>query len=234
MTRSMTAFASYDQIYDDLELAMSIKSVNSKYFDLKIRMPYYLNYLENDIRNFIKSNISRGTVDLYIDDNNYFKRKTTKKISFEASKNYYENITELNKLLGLNSKIVLSDILSNEDIFLEEKIPVDEVFRECIFNSLDKLIVDFNSHRDQEGKNLIREIDSYLKEINCNVLLIDEIDKKSIPIKQKLENKYKEYFGIIDDYVETRFFKNFKLLLIRKISQKRLQGFTHILSRWTD
>lgn len=233
MTRSMTAFASYDQIYDDLELAMSIKSVNSKYFDLKIRMPYYLNYLENDIRNFIKSNISRGTVDLYIDDNNYFKRKTTKKISFEASKNYYENITELNKLLGLNSKIVLSDILSNEDIFLEEKIPVDEVFfRECIFNSLDKLIVDFNSHRDQEGKNLIREIDSYLKEINCNVLLIDEIDKKSIPIKkQKLENKYKEYFGIIDDYVETRFFKNFKLLLIRKISQKRLQGFTHILSR---
>lgn len=39
------------------------------------------------------------------------------------------------------------------------------------------------------------------------MLLIDEIDKKSIPIKkQKLENKYKEYFGIIDDYVETRFF----------------------------
>lgn len=70
------------------------------------------------------------------------------------------------------------------------------------------------------------------------MLLIDEIDKKSIPIKkQKLENKYKEYFGIIDDYVETRFFQELQIALDKEdITEEIARLYSHIeqMNRLTE
>ena len=50
MITSMTGYASDTILVGDFSLDAEIKSVNSKSFDLKIYLPEYMTFMENDIR----------------------------------------------------------------------------------------------------------------------------------------------------------------------------------------
>ncbi len=65
--RSMTGYSKFNFENDDFKLSLEIKSVNNKNLNLKIRMPYILNFLENKIKTEFSSRVFRGSVDLRID-----------------------------------------------------------------------------------------------------------------------------------------------------------------------
>ena len=48
--RSMTGYSKLNFENEDFKLSIEIKSVNNKNLNLKIRMPYILNFLENKIK----------------------------------------------------------------------------------------------------------------------------------------------------------------------------------------
>src|SRR5699024_8496141 len=66
MIKSMTGFGRAEAENDDMSLSIEIKTVNHKYIDYQIRMPNYLNFLEDKIKKTIKDYLSRGRIEVYI------------------------------------------------------------------------------------------------------------------------------------------------------------------------
>ena len=66
MIKSMTGYGKVNAASESYELEIELRSVNSRYLDLKISSPRELNNLENNIRNTISAVIVRGKVDLMI------------------------------------------------------------------------------------------------------------------------------------------------------------------------
>ena len=66
MISSMTGFGRSEWADDTIKLTVEMKSVNSKYLDLNLKMPRKFNIFEGNIRTLLKSYASRGKIDLYI------------------------------------------------------------------------------------------------------------------------------------------------------------------------
>ena len=65
MISSMTGFGRSEWADDTIKLTVEMKSVNSKYLDLNLKMPRKFNIFEGNIRTLLKSFASRGKIDLY-------------------------------------------------------------------------------------------------------------------------------------------------------------------------
>lgn len=66
MIYSMTGFGRGEFSNNAFDITLEIKSVNNRYCDITIKMPKKLNVFEDKIRNYIKSELSRGRIDVYI------------------------------------------------------------------------------------------------------------------------------------------------------------------------
>lgn len=62
MTRSMTGFASASGRHESWSWSAEIRSVNGRGFDIKLRMPDWIEGLEQAVRPMVQSRVSRGSV----------------------------------------------------------------------------------------------------------------------------------------------------------------------------
>ena len=93
MIKSMTGYGRGKNEINGREYIVEIKAVNHRYNDISIRMPRYLVFLEDKLRQYISKNISRGKIDIYITLNNLYnlnikyeiRKKRRKKIKFKSN-----------------------------------------------------------------------------------------------------------------------------------------------------
>ncbi|NLK62008.1 MAG: hypothetical protein GX287_01015, partial [Fusobacteria bacterium] len=104
---SMTGYAKCDFENDEYKIVVEVKSLNNKALNLKTRVPYYLNFLETDIRKVISKYIDRGSIDL--------------KIDFEK-KDKSENFLIYDKKFALNYMDVLSQVETDFNTQIENKV----------------------------------------------------------------------------------------------------------------
>ena len=87
MIRSMTGYGRSKYQNEGREYIVEIKSVNYKYCDINTRMPYCLNYLEDNLKKLVSENVNRGKIDVIVTFNNNSKLgKNIKK--FTAGKKF--------------------------------------------------------------------------------------------------------------------------------------------------
>ncbi|WP_313307855.1 YicC/YloC family endoribonuclease, partial [Epilithonimonas hominis] len=66
MILSMTGFGRAETVYKEKKITVDIKSLNSKNFDLNVKVPLRYKEKEFDIRKLLNDKILRGKVDCYI------------------------------------------------------------------------------------------------------------------------------------------------------------------------
>ncbi|OJG62288.1 TIGR00255 family protein [Enterococcus mundtii] len=62
----MTGFGNAIREKKNYQLEIEIKSVNQRFLDIQIRSPKVLGFVENELRQLIKTKLSRGRVDVFI------------------------------------------------------------------------------------------------------------------------------------------------------------------------
>ena len=66
MAHSMTGFGRGEKVFDTRHYSVELKSVNSRFCDINIRMPKLFNFADAAIRKLISDTLVRGKVDAYI------------------------------------------------------------------------------------------------------------------------------------------------------------------------
>lgn len=195
MVKSMTSFGSASNEEGSKHLfSIEIKSVNSRYLDVNVRMPKTLISLEEEIRKVINLKLLRGKVDVFITPKNYSQVEGIAKLNFKLVESYYNCLKEIEEKLQLRNDITATQIARFPNVIdiVEEEDSIEEIWgciKPLIISALDMM----ENMRVAEGEKLKEDILNKLFEIENVVFNIEGISY-NIPniYKRKLEFKLKE------------------------------------------
>lgn len=175
---------------DRFHTKIEIKSVNNRYCDIAIRLPRNLISLEEKIKREIKSKVSRGKIDVFINIESIENTSSTIDVDIPLAKQYYEALLKLNKGLGLNDEVRLFDIYKMPNVITStvEENDIEDYWK-VIKEALDISIESFLDMRKIEGENIKLDIHSKLS----NIVSSAEIIKNRAPISlEENTKKFKE------------------------------------------
>lgn len=165
MIISMTGYSSTSKSFDDFDICVSLKSVNSKFIDIKVRLPRFLYEKEHEILNILKDELVRGKVDAYIDVN--FKKPIKKaKINMEYFNMYMDVLREIQIKSEILDDIRLDHILTFTDViqYTDDK-NIEESIDKKIFLIISEAADLLKNMRKEEGENLKKAITDALVKI---------------------------------------------------------------------
>ena len=173
--KSMTGFGRAEVSNDQYRLSVEVKSVNSRFLDLSIKMPKKFNALEANIRNTVKEYISRGKVDLFITYESFSEKGKALRLDLPLAKEYLESMRTLVNALGVEDNVKVTNLASLPDVLvLSEESEDDDALWERLKPSLTGALERFSETRVMEGENLQQDLLGKLAEMEAIVNRIDE------------------------------------------------------------
>ena len=173
MIKSMTGFGRGKYENEGRAYTVEIKSVNHKYNDINVRIPRFLNSVEDKIRKRISEDISRGKVDVFVNFENYSNKGITIKINKELAKEYINQLKELADETNVNFDINVIDISKLPEILKLEDEENDELIANELMIAVNSALENFVAMREKEGQKLIEDIEKriYLIQDKVNEII---------------------------------------------------------------
>lgn len=181
MIVSMTGYSSITKHFGLFDITVSIKAVNSKYSDIKIKLPKFLFFKEIELTKIIKNELLRGKIDVTID---VFLKKPLKKakLNTEYFNMYMEVLREIQIRSEILDDIKIEHILMFENIIdYVDDIDVNEYVDEELVDVLQEALNEVKKVRNAEGRNLETSIlnsIAKIEQLNQSIsILKDEVFK---------------------------------------------------------
>jgi uncharacterized protein (TIGR00255 family) len=187
MLYSMTGYGKSNLKLGDKNYIIEIKSLNSKSLDLNFKAIAELRGKEIDIRKLIASQLIRGKVDLYFQEEKSNGTSTT--LNFGLIEQYYQQLQQFSKDKNIPVGDVIPAILRFQDIAKGELAELDAVGFDALKNAVEEALDNIIQFRKDEGKQLEKDIVERIKIIqqlkeSLSPYEISRIEK----LKEKLKN----------------------------------------------
>lgn len=197
MIKSMTGFGQVITSSEEASMVIEVKSLNSKFLDLTLRLPKKFSEKESEVRTIVTDLIERGKVSVSID--------YQLKPGAEVSQRYDENLfsahyAELKKLAD--------KVMAGYDNLFQLALDapgvrqsngteiVDPSEWDKLKQSLLEAIAQCNHFRETEGKVLGGKLTDYIAAIKKNLEQVEMIDSGRIEkIRTKLKENIASLFG---------------------------------------
>lgn len=193
---SMTGYGYSEINYENAVISVEIKSVNSRFLDLSVNLPPYLNAIESFFRNLIIKNISRGKVDVFI---------RVKELESDAqivadtkiAQSYSEAIKQVAKAIGYDeNNIPLSLILSQTGVLNTNKNYDVQDYQKKIEPVFKNALEIFLSDAKREGENLKADLKQKLAKLEECADFFEQWQPKMEEIfKQQIVSRFNELLG---------------------------------------
>ena len=225
---SMTGYGFREEIVENTQISVEIKSVNSRFLDLYINLPSFLNPIESKLRKLVSEKIVRGKIELNVrvKDNNC---NSTVSVDTTAAKMYSDAILSVAKALGKSEyDIPLSLIINQEGVLnISHQYDAEEYWKkiEVVFYPVfDQFVED----RKREGENLkadLLEKISLLEE--CAGFFKEWQPKMEQKFRDQLYARFKE---LLDDNVdENRIMTETAAMLVKyTINEEIIRLHSHL------
>ena len=158
MIKSMTGFGRGKYENEGRMYTVEIKSVNHKYTDISVKLPRFLNSIEDKIRKRVAEVISRGKIDVYISFENYSSMGTNVRINRELAKEYLKELKALSEEADIKYDVNVIDITKFPEVLKIEDEDIEDVILVEIMNALDEALEKFVEMRTEEGSKLVQDI----------------------------------------------------------------------------
>lgn len=193
MILSMTGFGKQEIELPGKKLTIELRSLNSKQLDINARLPTLYKEKELELRGLIGKALERGKIDLSI-FLEYTGEETNYAVNFEAAKDYYKHLLQLDSEFNKNETTdFLSIIMKMPEVVKPEREELDESEWALIAEAVRKTIDKLNSFRQKEGEALTGE---FRKRIEHIVNMLQEVDpfeeERIVNIKNKLTAQLNE------------------------------------------
>ncbi len=198
---SMTGFGLAKVKTRDSEVQVQVKSVNSRYLDVKIHMPREYTVWEKEVRDQLKLSLQRGTVEVYC--SRKFNGKTSE-VSLQTdevlAKSWLKEYCKLSKQLGLKSdpkEIKLIEMLKSAPVLsVHEKKGASASEKQVFFKALGMALKSCVAERKREGAALKVVFNSLLSELSKEVL---KIEKNRTKANIELQKRWKAKLSRLKD-----------------------------------
>lgn len=101
MLKSMTGFGRGQYEDENFSVTIEMKTVNHRYNEVAIRLPRFLNPLEDKIRKTILKTVNRGRIDVFINADYTSSENCTLKVDKNLAAAYHRALQEVGSAIGL-------------------------------------------------------------------------------------------------------------------------------------
>lgn len=196
--KSMTGFATVQSEYEGNEVTCEIRSLNSRYLEISVKLPRALADYETLVKELIRKEITRGKIMYTLNFSSLNGDIQNLKINEETVQNYVNLLKQMKAAAGLNSPITLDHLLFFKDVItFEEEKPTDDKMGEIIVDITGRAMKKLNEMRTSEGANLKVDIEKNLEEVERLTGEIARICTQNARIE--FDKMYQRLLSLIDE-----------------------------------
>jgi uncharacterized protein (TIGR00255 family) len=197
MIISMTGFG--QSLKDDGQVLISaeIKSLNSKFLDLTLRLPKVFADKEIEVRNLINERLERGKVSLTIEYQPYGDTQVRQSYNDALFEAYYVELKKLAARVGASEDKLFELALNSPEVIqnnLKEETNPEEW--EKVRAMIEGAIVKCEEFRRSEGTVLGNMLENCIRVISQNLAAVETLDPKRIQrIRERIKGNIQTFLG---------------------------------------
>jgi uncharacterized protein (TIGR00255 family) len=192
----MTGYGKAEGHAGKRKYSVEIRSLNSKQFDLSLRLPSQFREMEMDLRNYLTQRLQRGKVDAGIFYDPSLEGPKSQ-INTNALLQYYAGLKEVADRIGQKDVDYMSLLVKIPDAFVQEWQEPDEGEWTSLMALVTSACNALEHYRDEEGNAL--EKDLLLRIHN----ILQGLDDLTTPADARIERIRGKLKGSLEDFAET-------------------------------
>lgn len=159
MVKSMTGFGRAVKELDGYVISVELKSVNHRYFEFYSRCPRQYGFIDEKIKSFVNSRVSRGKIECYVSIDALNTESAEVAVNNTLASAYVKALKEIAQTYDLKEDFGASTISRFQDVLVVRKAEEDEdkiwsLVREVACEAVDKFI----EMRAVEGKKMYDDV----------------------------------------------------------------------------
>ncbi|MCR4646904.1 MAG: YicC family protein [Oscillospiraceae bacterium] len=215
MLKSMTGYGRAQAQIGGRDILVEIKSVNSRYLEQNVRISRNYTYLEEDLKNLMKTRVSRGKAEIAVSVTLVEGKKADIRVNEEIVRGYLDAMKAYNETAGdeyyldpdgcfygdpdglMTDKMSWRTIVQLPDVFRVEKPQEDEEeIRRSVMEVALQALDAFVEMRETEGERLRADVLERLGIIESRVSVVEtEAPKLTEKYRERLFTRLSELLG---------------------------------------
>ena len=195
---SMTGYAYEEVTLENAVVSVEIKSVNSRFLDLTINLPSYLNPLESEFRNLISQKVARGKVDVYIRIKETHSEGAVT-VDTQLARTYmdaYKEIAAAAGLLSVDPGATLYALINQDGVLNSNREYDVDKYRSMLMPVFDAAFKRFLSDKEREGQNMQKDLLEKLSKLEeCAAFFKEWQPKMEDMFKEQITSRFNELLG---------------------------------------
>jgi uncharacterized protein (TIGR00255 family) len=180
MLKSMTGFGRGEGDTTLGKVVVESRSVNHRYCDINIKLPKRLSLFENRVKEIIRSQVSRGRVDVSLRLDNLGEEKVQFSVDFNLAEQYYRVLHDLKERLRLKDEITLNLLAGAKDLITtKEELGDMEPYWQEILPVVRESLKNMDDMKRLEGDSLAKDLQQRLGHITEQLQMI----KQQFPLR---------------------------------------------------
>ncbi|WP_255479545.1 YicC/YloC family endoribonuclease [Mucilaginibacter sp. E4BP6] len=192
MIKSMTGYGIAAADSGTTKYTVEIKSLNSKFLELSLRLPKIFSDKEFQLRNDCNKQIERGKVNLSITVEQQNGVVKAAGIDTVLLKNYYEQLRSVSMELGEPTNNLLQLALGLPEVVKYDEETVSEDEWKLVEKTFNQAVAAFQKFRADEGNVLEQDLKYRINIILENLKLVEIEEPKRVPIIRERLNSFLE------------------------------------------
>jgi uncharacterized protein (TIGR00255 family) len=195
---SMTGFGRAEVSRDGINISAEVRSVNSRYLDLTLRLPRSISQREKELKDIVRTFLNRGnlnvTVKIAYDSNGAIPLK----VNTAAAKSYFKLLNEIRKSVKIREQVKLEHLLTFSEVLEPaEEEETDEHEWELVQETVRQALENLNAMRSQEGSELARDLEKRIHWMQETLNEVEKLSKERIPEERK--NLHERIAQLVED-----------------------------------
>jgi len=184
----MTGFGKSEATISQKKFTVEVRSLNSKQFDLNVRMPGLYRETELELRSWLSERIQRGKADVLI----YYESLEPEKrmrINQPLMLSYFKDLKQVTDEAGIQQPDFLNALIRIPDVMKPENQSVDEEEWKQVFALVKSAYEKFDSYRIIEGKKMHTDFMMRLTNImKLREAIVAPMNERTERMRDKLKN----------------------------------------------
>lgn len=159
MLRSMTGYGRAQSADENISVLVEIKSVNHRYFEFSARVPRLYGFLEDRLKGYVQSRVSRGKIDMGVYIETLAAKNAAVHLDMALAQAYIAALTPLTEVPELKNDVSVMSVARLPDVM---NVTHDELDEEAVWATVQvaaaEAVDKFIAAREQEGERLRADI----------------------------------------------------------------------------
>ncbi|KER10459.1 MAG: hypothetical protein HY22_04400 [[Candidatus Thermochlorobacteriaceae] bacterium GBChlB] len=195
MIESMTGYGNGSCSDAGLHASAEIRSVNSRFIEISVKLPRQFSARELEVREFIRKELQRGKISVTVQLERDAGRDLPIRINVESVRAYAALLSELRTAAGIDEPIRLDHLLKFSEVFVSNEDADSGQDKEwsAVQKALMLSIHALKEMRRKEGEELLRDFQKRIHSIEETLDRVQALSQKTIDdVREKLRGRVRE------------------------------------------